>query len=86
MAEAAETGVTLDDADTATLFGEDQARYLIACNFDKAEALVAAAGQAGVAIQTVGKFGGSDVSFGGTSAPLAELQGVYRSTFGDTFA
>ena len=42
MAEASGVGVTLDAADTATLFGEDQARYLIACNFDQAEALMAA--------------------------------------------
>src|SRR6056300_332108 len=31
MAEASGVGVTLDTSDTATLFGEDQARYLIAC-------------------------------------------------------
>jgi phosphoribosylformylglycinamidine synthase subunit PurL len=30
------------------LFGEDQARYLVACSFDQAEALMAAAGAAGV--------------------------------------
>ncbi len=86
MAEAAETGITLDDTDTQILFGEDQARYLIACSFDKAEALMIAAGQAGVAIQTVGKFGGTDVSFGGVSAPLADLSAVFRNTFADTFA
>ena len=86
MAEAAETGVTLDAGDTPTLFGEDQARYLVACNFDKAEALMLAAGQAGVPIQTVGKFGGSDVTLGGTAAPLADLAALYRGTFGETFA
>ncbi len=56
LAEAAGVGVILDSDDTAFLFGEDQARYLIACNFDEAEALMVAAGQAGVPIQTVGKF------------------------------
>jgi phosphoribosylformylglycinamidine (FGAM) synthase-like enzyme len=35
MAEAGDVGVTLDAADTPTLFGEDQGRYLIACNFDR---------------------------------------------------
>jgi hypothetical protein len=45
----ADVGVTLDAADTPTLFGEDQGRYLIApASFDKAEALMVAAGQAGV--------------------------------------
>ncbi len=83
MAEAAETGVSLDAEDTPTLFGEDQARYLVACNFDKAEALMLEAGKAGVPITTVGKFGGSDVSFGATSAPLAELATLFRSAFHD---
>ncbi|KIN76719.1 phosphoribosylformylglycinamidine synthase subunit PurL [Sulfitobacter mediterraneus] len=86
MAEAADVGITLDAADTPTLFGEDQARYLIACNFDQAEALMTAAGAAGLPLHTVGKFGGRDVSFGGTSAPLEELKTIYRNTFADTFA
>ncbi|WP_194095171.1 phosphoribosylformylglycinamidine synthase subunit PurL [Marivivens aquimaris] len=83
MAEAAGVGVTLDAGDTPTLFGEDQGRYLIACGYDKAEELMIAAGQAGITIQTVGKFGGSDVSFGGVSAPLDELKTLFRSAFYD---
>ena len=54
LAEAAGVGVCLDDASTEFLFGEDQARYLVACNFDQAEALMIAAGQAGVPLD----FGG----------------------------
>ncbi|WP_456389195.1 phosphoribosylformylglycinamidine synthase subunit PurL [Profundibacter sp.] len=84
MAETAGVGVTLDSADTPTLFGEDQARYLVACNFDQAEALMLAAGVAGVPITTVGRFGGNDVNYGGSSAPLAELSAEYRSGFIDT--
>ncbi|WP_420555619.1 phosphoribosylformylglycinamidine synthase subunit PurL [Roseovarius sp.] len=86
MAEAAGVGVCLDSDETATLFGEDQARYLVACNFDQAEALMIAAGQAGVPIQSVGRFTGSDVQMGRSSAPLTELAAIYRGTFGDTFA
>ena len=86
MAENANVGVTLDASDTPSLFGEDQARYLIACNFDQAEALMSAASSAGVPLTTVGKFGGDTVTFGGISAPLAELSQVYRSTFEATFA
>ena len=86
LAERAGVGVTLDAGDTATLFGEDQARYLIACNFDQAEALMIAASRAGVTVTSVGKFGGSDVTFGGISAPLAELSDTYRNTFAATFA
>jgi phosphoribosylformylglycinamidine synthase II len=81
MAEAGGIGIALEIADTPTLFGEDQARYLVACNFDQAEALMIAAGKAGVPIVTVGKFGGEQVSFAGRAAPLLELSGIYRESF-----
>ncbi len=85
MAETAGTGVSLDSADTHILFGEDQDRYLIACTYDQAEALMVAAGSAGVPIASVGKFGGSQVSMGDSSAPLADLATLFRTTFADTF-
>ena len=81
MAEAAGIGVTLDSEDIPALFGEDQARYLIACNFDQAEALMVAAGRAGLTLATVGRFGGESVAFGTASAPLAELAEIYRTSF-----
>ncbi|MEE9387755.1 MAG: phosphoribosylformylglycinamidine synthase subunit PurL [Paracoccaceae bacterium] len=81
LAQAANVGVTIDSEDTATLFGEDQARYLIACNFDAAEALMVAAGLAGVTIQTVGKFTGDHISFGTATAPLSELSQTYQTSF-----
>ncbi|WP_333713430.1 phosphoribosylformylglycinamidine synthase subunit PurL [Yoonia sp.] len=81
MAEHAGVGVTLDAEDTPTLFGEDQGRYLIACNFDQAEALMVAASRAGVTLATVGKVGGHQITFGSQSAPLAELSHLYRSAF-----
>jgi phosphoribosylformylglycinamidine synthase II len=81
MAEAAGVGVTLDAADTPALFGEDQARYLIATSFDKAEALMAAATAAGVALSVVGKFGGDKVRMGGSEAALADLATTFRSAF-----
>ncbi|NYS24510.1 phosphoribosylformylglycinamidine synthase subunit PurL [Rhodobacteraceae bacterium 2376] len=81
MAEAAGMGVTLDPDDPAILFGEDQARYLVACDFDCAEALMVAAGQAGVPLATVGRFGGTTVRLGSAEAPLAELSALHRSAF-----
>ena len=81
MAEAGKTGVQIDEADMAQLFGEDQARYLIACDFDAAEALMAAAAKAGVSIKTVGKFGGDSVKLGAAQAPLADLAALYRGAF-----
>ena len=81
MAETAGVGVALDATDTPTLFGEDQARYLVACNFDQAEALMIAASAAGVPISTVGRFGGDHVTFGSASAPLSDLSAIFRSSF-----
>lgn len=81
LAENAGVGVTLDVEDTPTLFGEDQARYLIACNFDQAEALMIAANQAGVTLTTVGKVGGDQITFGSQSAPLEELALTFRTSF-----
>jgi len=86
MAEAGGIGVTLDETDTALLFGEDQGRYLIACDFDQAEALMIAAGAADVPLHSVGRFGGHLVTMGGTSAPLDALSASYRGSFADVFA
>ncbi|HHX88961.1 MAG TPA: phosphoribosylformylglycinamidine synthase subunit PurL [Paracoccus sp.] len=81
MAEGAGLGLALDSDDTPTLFGEDQARYLVACGFDQAEALIVAAGKAGVPVQSVGRFGGDTLRMGTSSAPLAVLSAHYRSAF-----
>ncbi|WP_323036608.1 phosphoribosylformylglycinamidine synthase subunit PurL [Pararhodobacter sp.] len=81
MAEAAGLGLTLESDDTPTLFGEDQARYLVASGFDAAEALMVAASGAGVLIQSVGRFGGNTVSMGASSAALSDLSALYRTSF-----
>ena len=86
MASGSGVGVVIDDADQAMLFGEDQGRYLVACNFDQAEALVVAAGQAGVPITTVGRFTGDSVRLGGSEAPLAELKNLHSGAFAGHFA
>ncbi|SIS72533.1 phosphoribosylformylglycinamidine synthase subunit PurL [Paracoccus saliphilus] len=81
MAEAAGTGLTLDSADIAQLFGEDQARYLIACPLDAVEPLLDAAKSAGVPVATVGRFGGDHVTLGDDRALLSDLSELYRSAF-----
>ncbi len=86
MAEAAGVGVHLDSADTATLFGEDQARYLVACNFDQAEALMTEAGKAGVTVTSVGRFTGDQVRMGNSEAPLESLSQIFRTSFAVRFA
>ncbi|WP_299817289.1 phosphoribosylformylglycinamidine synthase subunit PurL [uncultured Jannaschia sp.] len=85
LAEANGVGVTLDVSGTAALFGENQGRYLIACTFDAAEALMVAAGRADVPLTMVGQFGGTVVSLGGAEAQLTELSTLYRTTFATLF-
>ena len=81
MAEAGGVGVQLDASDTPTLFGEDQGRYLVALNFDQAEGLMLAAGQAGVTLTSVGRFTGDTVKLGSSEATLEELTEIFRSGF-----
>jgi len=84
MAHAGGCGIVLDAADTPTLFGEDQGRYLVACNFDQAEYLMIRAGRAGVSLTTVGRFTGDDLKVGPSSAPMRELSRLYLSAFETT--
>jgi phosphoribosylformylglycinamidine synthase subunit PurL len=81
MAEGAGLGVTIDSGDAAFLFGEDQARYLVALAQADLAALTGAAAAAGVPLALVGQFGGAAVAFGGDAAPLADLARLYRSAF-----
>ncbi|MGC3936674.1 phosphoribosylformylglycinamidine synthase subunit PurL [Roseobacter sp. EG26] len=81
MAEKSGVGIHLETDDAGALFGEDQGRYLIACSVEQAEALAAAATAAGVMLNPVGQFGGDEISFGNTSAPLAALSDLYRGSF-----
>jgi len=81
MAEAAGLGLTLESGDIPFLFGEDQARYLLACGFDQAEALLAVAARAGVRAQIVGRFGGAELRLGDYAAPMEALSTSYRSAF-----
>ncbi|RJL18633.1 phosphoribosylformylglycinamidine synthase subunit PurL [Paracoccus siganidrum] len=81
MAEAAGIGLRLDSGDIAQLFGEDQARYLVACDAAGADALLKAAERAGVPAAQVGLFGGMAVQMGDDAGDLAELSQLYRSAF-----
>ena len=81
MAEAAGLGLCLDPADIPTLYGEDQARYLVTCSTAQAVKLEAVATAAGVPLARVGNFGGPTVRLGTDQAPLADLSALYRSAF-----
>ncbi len=86
MAEAGNIGISLDIGDLPGLFGEDQARYLVATSVEQATALLQAAGAAGVPAQPVGRFGGQQIAFGTASAPLAELSALWRGGFAAALA
>ncbi len=76
MAAAAGLGVTLEVGSTAELFGEDQARYLIATT--DPETLLAAARVAKVPVTVVGRFGGDHVTLGKSAAPLSDLVALHE--------
>ena len=83
MAEAAGLGVALEPSDTPTLFGEDQARYLIACDAPGAEALLKAAEAAGLPLARTGTFGGDTIAFGKRKMALEDLASIYRVSFAE---
>ncbi|KAF0675685.1 phosphoribosylformylglycinamidine synthase subunit PurL [Profundibacterium mesophilum] len=81
MAAAGGVGLTLDSGDIGQLFGEDQARYLVACTFDAAEFLLSEGYRQGIAIETVGKFGGKKLRIGGHSGPFSEYLSLWSDSF-----
>ncbi len=81
MAEGAGVGVTFAASDLATLFAEDQARYLIAVDSADAPALIAAGQAAGVPVAQALTFGGPDVVIGPDRRVMAELSALWRGAF-----
>ena len=81
MAEGAGLGVVLTAGDIPTLYGEDQARYLVACTPAQAAKLLARAAEAGVPAARAGRFGGAVVRFGAEEATLKALSASYRGAF-----
>jgi phosphoribosylformylglycinamidine synthase subunit PurL len=81
MAEGADLGLTLTSGDVAQLFGEDQARYLVALPATAAATVLAKAAALGLPAAIVGGFGGSAVNLGTETRPLADLSMLYRSAF-----
>ena len=65
----------------AWFFGEDQARYLVACPAQSAMAALDAAARAGVPARQVGTLEGDAVILGGRPAPLAELREAHSGGF-----
>jgi len=81
MAEGAGIGLDISFADAGALFGEDQARYLVAIDPSDMQALKTAADKAGVWLDVAGTFGGDIVRFDDAEAPLADLSALFRTAF-----
>ncbi len=81
MAHRCGCGVTLATDDPAFLFGEDQARYLLAVPPDAVAPLLAAGTAEDVPVREVGRFGGDSVRFGDMAASFAALDEFYRTAF-----
>ena len=84
MADAGGVGLHLNEGDIAKLFGEDQARFLVACDPAGAEALILAGEAEDVPVMQVGRFGGGAVQLGDDVADLAQLSQLYRTAFAET--
>ena len=85
LAHRSEIGFEIYEESTAFLFGEDQARYLIACEFDQAESLFVEAGKQNIPIQTVGSFKGDTIIFGNSKSDMALLSSFFTDTFKNLF-
>ena len=85
LAHRSEIGFEIYEENTEFLFAEDQARYLIACEFDQAEALFVEAGKQNIPIQTVGSFKGDAIVFGNSRSELVSLSAIFSDTFKKLF-
>ena len=79
MALAADCGASVEGEGLAWFFGEDQARYLVACAPDGVSAVLAAAGA--VPARRIGAMGGDAVALGASRAPLAALRAAHAGGF-----
>ncbi|WP_069299229.1 phosphoribosylformylglycinamidine synthase subunit PurL [Neptunicoccus sediminis] len=84
MAFASDCGVTVRDGDTGWFFGEDQARYLVATG--NADAVLEAARDAGVPAETIGSFGGNDITLGDGSLPLSTARAAFAECLPKVFS
>ncbi|PLS20956.1 phosphoribosylformylglycinamidine synthase subunit PurL [Neptunicoccus cionae] len=83
MAFASNCGVTVKDGDAGWFFGEDQARYLVATG--NADAVLEAARDAGVPAETIGSFGGNDITLGSESLPLSTARAGFAECLPKVF-
>jgi phosphoribosylformylglycinamidine synthase subunit PurL len=82
MAMASGIGANLETGDSIpSLFGEDQARYVLAAKSADAARILADAKSAGVPAHAIGQAGGANIAIGGHSVAVAELRTLHESWF-----
>jgi phosphoribosylformylglycinamidine synthase len=85
MALAAGLGAEIDAVEAephVALFAEDQARYVVTCPAARADAVVSRGTAAGVAVEPIGKVGGSAIVVNGVAAvPLDALRQAHEGWF-----
>ncbi|MEM1050161.1 MAG: phosphoribosylformylglycinamidine synthase subunit PurL [Pseudomonadota bacterium] len=85
MAMAGRIGCHVDIGDApalATLFGEDQARYLVTVPASGVDAVLDAAGRSGVPVKRLGTTGGSDLIVAGQlTISIEKLHDLYENWF-----
>ncbi len=86
MADAAGTGAKVDVTTTAALFGEDQARYLLALRPEDADPLLEAAGAEAIPARRIGTVGGTTFALGNAEAEMNSLSQIFHSAFEDQLA
>ncbi len=77
MALAADVGVTIEGGNTGWFYGEDQARYLVACDSVSADALLAHFTALDVPAAKVGAVGGNALTLGEEVIPLTSIREVF---------
>jgi phosphoribosylformylglycinamidine synthase len=82
MANGIGAQLSLNDDGIATLFGEDQARYVLTVSEKRAAAIISDAKAAGVLARVIGTTGGTDIALpGGDTVPVAQLRGAHETWF-----
>ncbi len=79
MALASDQGVTLTGEGAGWFYGEDQARYLLACAPENVPALLDLCRTRDVPAARIGDFGGDSVVLGDKPVPLDKLRAAYDS-------
>jgi phosphoribosylformylglycinamidine synthase len=77
MAIAANIGVSLINGNTGWFFGEDQGRYLLAC--DDSKELLKAAVISGIPAQLIGHFGGEEIKLGSASIKINDVADAHQA-------